>query len=382
MINRKTLLAFVLFAAITAGGCGSSSDSLSHNEQLMRSMTLEEKVGQLFIIRPEHLNRTVSADYIHYNRTSWDTVLTDEMKATLKAYPVGGFALFARNIDTQEQVKQFTASLDAELVIPPFMALDEEGGRVRRLGRKFSADIEQIGTMQSIGDTGDPRNAYNAAYTIGGYVKDFGFNLDFAPVADVNTNPDNLVIGDRAFGSDPQLVSSMVSAYVDGLHAQGVMSTLKHFPGHGNTSNDPHTGYSVVYRTWDELLQCELIPFIDNMDKTDLIMNAHITMPNVTSDDLPATLSHAIMTEKLRDELGYNGVLITDSMEMGAILQHYSHTEAVLMAIEAGNDIVLLPYDYVESFNAVVNAVKSGRITEERINQSVLRIFALKFGEE
>lgn len=382
MRSRKTILAFVLFMVITAGGCGSSSDSTPRNEQMIQSMTLEEKVGQLFIIRPEHLNTTVSADYNHNHRTSWDTVLTAEMRETLRKYPVGGFALFARNLGTMEQVKQFTASLDAACEIPPFMALDEEGGRVRRLGRKFSADIEQIGPMQEIGDTGDSQNAYNAGYTIGGYVKDFGFNLDFAPVADVNTNPDNIVIGDRAFGSDPQLVSSMASAYVDGLHAQGVMSTLKHFPGHGNTSADTHTGYAVVYRTWDELLQCELIPFIDNMDKTDLIMTSHITLPNVTSNDLPATLSHEIMTTKLRDELGYNGVLITDGMEMGAILQHYSHTEAVIMAIEAGNDIVLLPYDYVESFNAVVNAVKSGRITEERINQSVLRIFALKFGEE
>ncbi len=382
MINRKTLLAFVLFMAVTAGGCGSSSDSPSRNEQMIQSMTLEEKVGQLFIIRPEHLNRTVSADYIHNHRTSWDTVLIPEMEETLRKYPVGGFALFARNLGTMEQVKQFTASLDAACEIPPFMALDEEGGRVRRLGRKFSADIEQIGPMQEIGDTGDPQNAYNTGYTIGGYVKDFGFNLDFAPVADVNTNPDNIVIGDRAFGSDPELVSSMVSAYVDGLHAQGVMSTLKHFPGHGNTSADTHTGYAVVYRTWDELLQCELLPFIDNMDKTDLIMTAHITLPNVTSDDLPATLSHTIMTEKLRDELGYNGVLITDGMEMGAVLQHYSHTEAVIMAIEAGNDIVLLPYDYVADFDAVVNAVKSGRISEERINQSLRRIFALKYKED
>ena len=382
MISRKSLLAFVLFMVITAGGCGSSSDSTSQNERMIQAMSLEEKVGQLFIIRPEHLNTTVSADYNHNHRTSWDTVLLPEMEETLRKYPVGGFALYGRNLATMEQLKQFTASLDAACEIPPFMALDEEGGRVRRIGRKFSADIEQIGTMQSIGDTGDPQNAYDAGYTIGGYVKEFGFNLDFAPVADVNTNPDNLVIGDRAFGSDPQLVSEMVSAYVDGLHAQGVMSTLKHFPGHGDTSADTQSGYAVVYKTWDELLQVELIPFIDNMDKTEMIMTAHITMPNVTSDDLPATLSYEIMTTKLRDELGYNGVLITDGMEMGAILQYYSHTEAVIMAIEAGNDIVLLPYDYVASFNAVVNAVKSGRISEERINQSLRRIFALKFKED
>ena len=383
----KLVLALALFAALTSGGCGGSSTAFvgtveSENERMIQAMTLEEKVGQLFIIRPEHLTNLASADYVHYNRGSWDYALTEEMAETLKQYPVGGFVFFSQNLSTPEQVRQFTADLDAASEIKPFIAVDEEGGIVRRIGRKFSADVEQIGTMQSIGETGDPQNAYNAAYAIGGYVKDFGFNLDFAPVADVNTNPDNIVIGSRAFGSDPDLVSVMVSAYLDGLHAQKIMGTIKHFPGHGDTSSDTHSEYAAVYKTWDELLQAELIPFMDNFDNTDMIMTAHITMKNVTSDDLPATLSHELMTNKLRKELGYTGVLVTDSMEMAAIREYYPHGESSVMAIEAGNDIVVCPYDFRESINAIVSAVKSGRISEERIDESVRRIFALKFKEE
>lgn len=383
MRNIKLMLIVALFALIASGGCGSSDDSeQSENEKMIQAMSLEEKIGQLFIIRPEHLVSSVSADYLHNNRTSWDTVLTAEMKQTLRTYPAGGFILFTRNMNTLEQLKQFTSDLDAACEIKPFMAVDEEGGRIRRIGLTFSADVEQVGPMQKIGETGNPQAAYDAAYTIGGYIKEYGFNLDFAPVADINTNPENIVIGDRAFGSKPELVSTMVSAYLDGLHARKVMGTLKHFPGHGDTTSDTHTGYVAVYKTWDELLEEELIPFINNLEKTDMIMTEHITLKNVTEDDLPATLSRELLSGKLREELGYDGVLITDAMEMGAIIKNYPAGESAVMAIEAGNDIILCPYDYRESFSAIVNAVKSGRLSEERINQSLRRIFALKFKEE
>ena len=409
---KKVLLMLTLFACVISGGCGGSSNNsfvqnspeqnsqeqnqqeqnsqeqnspeqnLSENEKMIQAMSLEEKVGQLFIMRPEHLCTLVSTDYIHYHRVSWDYSINDNMIETLHKYPVGGFAFFSRNIDTQEQVKKFISDLDAECTIKPFIAVDEEGGSVRRIGRKFSADVAQIGPMKEIGDTGDPQNAYDAAYAIGGYVKELGFNLDFAPVADINTNPDNIVIGNRAFGDDPYLVSEMVSAFLDGLHAQEVMGTIKHFPGHGDTTNDTHTGYVAIYKTWDELMQAELIPFIDNFDKTDMVMAEHITLENITSDGLPASLSHQLLTDRLRNELGYDGVVVTDSMEMGAINNTYPSGEASVMAIEAGNDIILCPYNYIESFNAIVSAVKSGRLTEARINESVRRILALKFKEE
>ena len=385
--NVKILLLFVLFAVVSSGGCGgSNSNSLSglrdENERMIQAMTLEEKVAQLLVIRPEHLNTAMSIDAIHYTRTSADIEVNSVMLETLKKYPVGGFALFAQNIKSPEQLKKFTADLKNACDIEPFMCIDEEGGRVARLGNKAeSFDIPRIGSMQSIGETGDTQNAYDAAYTIGGYLKDYGFNLDFAPVADINTNPDNIVIGDRAFGSDPDLVSRMVSAFLEGLHAQGVMGTIKHFPGHGDTTSDTHTGYVAVYKTWDELMQAELIPFIDNIDLTDVIMPAHITLKNIISEDVPATLSYEILTEKLRGELGYNGVIITDSLEMGAINNTWPSGEACVKAIEAGNDLLLVPYNYIQAFEALLNAVRTGRISEERINQSLRRIFALKFRE-
>ena len=373
---------FALFAAITSGGCGSSDSSpQSESQRMLQAMTLREKVGQMFIIRPEHLCPNLSAEEIHYNLQSFDVELNDDMRASLKDYPAGGFAIFSRNIKSPEQLRKLIADLKEASSTVPFIAVDEEGGRVARLGNHSSFDVPKPEPMQTIGDTGEPGQAFDAGSTIGKYIKEYGFNLDFAPVADVNTNPDNIVIGDRAFGSDPQLVSEMVSAFLDGLHSEGILGTIKHFPGHGDTTSDTHSGYVAVFKTWDELLEAELIPFIDNFEKTDLVMTAHITMRNVTSDDLPATISRELLTGRLREELGYDGVIITDSMEMAAINESYPSGEAAVRVVEAGGDIILLPYDYRASFNAVLEAVNSGRLTEERINESVSRILALKFKE-
>ena len=382
------ILLILLAIVIISEGCGGSSGSNRSSEvdAIIDSMTLREKVGQLFIIRPEFLYNKISIDELWQKVASNDsdiqpvlTSLTEDMKAALVDYPAGGFAIFDQNIKSQDQLRQLISDLKASSKITPLIAIDEEGGRVSRLANNPEFGLENIGSMQAIGDTGDTQKAFDAGSYIGGYLSDYGFNLDFAPVADINTNPDNIVIGARAFGTTPELVSKMVSAYLDGLHSKKVLGTIKHFPGHGDTVNDTHSGYVAVNKTWPELLKLELIPFIENFAKTDLIMTAHITMKNVTSDDLPATLSKAIMTDKLRGELGYDGVIITDSMEMGAILKNYPNGEAVLMAIEAGVDIILLPYDYCEAFDAVIKAVQDGRISESRINESVRRILRLKY---
>ena len=381
---KNFFVIFLISLIVLSGGCGGSSDSAlpSVSEQILQSMTLEEKVGQLIVIQPDQLTLNLTDDEVVNSAANGKTELDSEMLEALKNYPVGGFIFQSDNIETQEQVKNFTKALKDACKISPFMAIDEEGGIVRRLGRgPFSADIPQVGPMKEIGDTGDTQNAFNAANTIGTYIKEYGFNFDFAPVADVISddipnNPINRL--NRSFGSDPELVSDMVGAFLDGLHSQDVAGTLKHFPGHGATSGDTHEGYVALNKTWDELLECDLIPFIKNFDKTDCIMTAHITLLNVTNDGLPATLSKEILTTKLRNELGYKGLLITDAMNMGAIHEHYSSSEAALLAIEAGNDILLMPYDYKAAFNALVSAVNSGRISEERINESVLKILALK----
>ncbi len=337
-------------------------------------MTLEEKVGQIFIICTEQLDTAPAVDGVK----SEDKKLTAAMIETLKKYPAGGFIIMRNNIENPEQLKKLTADLKASCRIAPIIAVDEEGGRVARIANHGSFDVPKYESMEAIGDTGDPENAYEAASTIGGYIKEYGFTMDFAPVADINTNPENIVIGNRAFGSEPELVSRMVSAYLDGLHSQGIAGSMKHFPGHGDTQADTHSGYVAVYKTWDELMSAELIPFIDNFGFADSVMVAHITLKNITVDNLPATLSKELITGRLRGELGYNGAVITDALNMGAIHENYSSAESAVLAFEAGNDILLIPYDYREAFDAVLEAVRSGRISEERLNDSVRRILALK----
>lgn len=194
----------------------------------------------------------------------------------------------------------------------------------------------------------------------------------------MNTNPGNTVIGDRAFGSDPALAAEMVPAALDGLHAAGVMGCVKHFPGHGDTTGDTHAGYVSVSKTWDELLGCELIPFAAALDRTDMVMAAHITAPNVTDDGLPASLSRQMIRGKLRDELGYGGVVVTDSLSMGAVTDSYGSGEAALLALEAGADVLLLPRDPVEAFQAVLAAARDGSLSMARLDESVLRILTLK----
>ncbi|MBQ6001349.1 MAG: hypothetical protein IJL18_00675, partial [Synergistaceae bacterium] len=341
----------------------------------LSSMTLREKVGQLFVIRPDQLETSLSPDQIHDPRKFGVKSISPLMRQTMKEYPAGGFVIFGKNFDSPKQLKRYTSALKEMCIVPPIMAVDEEGGQISRIANKKGFNVRKFPSTKAIGQSGHVRET--ASY-IASYLKDYGFNLNFAPVADINTNPDNIVIGDRAFGDNPAEVSRMAGEYLDGLHEHNIAGSLKHFPGHGDTKGDTHKGYVAAYKTWDELLRAEIIPFRNNLNKADTIMTAHITMKNITSDDFPASLSREIVTGKLRNELGYDGVIITDAMNMGAVADNYSSSEAAILAIEAGNDIVLMPYDYREAFDGVVEAVKSGRISEARIDESVKRIMRLK----
>lgn len=339
------------------------------------AMTLREKVGQLFVIRPDQLDVRLTADEINKDDGNGVSAINSVMLETLKRYPAGGFILFRKNIDSPAQLKALTQSLKDACEIPPFMAIDEEGGRVARIANHKAFRVKKFKSMKAIGRSGQVRQT--ASY-IASYLKEYGFNMDLAPVADINTNPKNIVIGNRAFGSDPRTVSRMVGEYLDGLHEHGILGSIKHFPGHGDTTKDTHKGYVAVNKTWPQLLKAEIIPFRDNIKKADTVMIAHITMKKVTNDNLPATLSRTIITDKLRGELGYDGVVITDAMNMGAIKDNYSSSEAAVLAIEAGCDILLMPFDYRKAFDGVVKAVESGRISEARIDESVNRIMKLK----
>lgn len=331
-------------------------------------MTLREKVGQMFIIHPEKLVASGAAQ----------TQGSQEMKETFEKYPAGGVTFFAQNIKSPEQTKAFTRFIH-DLPNYPLICVDEEGGRVARIGKNDNFNVITYTSMNAVGATGNPEKAFEAGNNIGLYLKLYGFDIDFAPVADVNTNPNNTVIGDRAFSDKPDVAAQMVAKFLNGLQKTSVEGCLKHFPGHGDTQTDSHYGYAETLKTWDEISACEMIPFRKGIEAgAKMIMTAHISAPKVTGTEDPSTLSYKMVTEKLRNELGFKGIIITDGMGMAAITKQYTAAEAAELAIKAGIDIVLLPPDYISAFDAIVEAVETGRIPESRINESVDRILKLK----
>lgn len=259
------------------------------------------------------------------------------------------------------------------------VAVDEEGGAVARLANHEAFSLPKYTSARDIGKTGDPEQARQMGRTIGGYLRFYGFNLDFAPVADVDSNPANPVIGRRAYSTDAQQTAQMVAAAVEGFHEAGMLCTVKHFPGHGDTGQDSHYGTATSYKTWEEMKAMEMLPFEAGIAAgADVVMTAHITTPNATTDGLPASLSYTMITERLRGELGFQGVIVTDALEMNAIKKHFTPAESAVAALRAGVDVLLMPSDLRAAFDGVVQAVEDGTLSEERLNESVRRILTLK----
>ena len=348
-------------------------------EELLEQMTLEEKIGQLFIIRPESLDSSLTNSQVHDPSRYGVTALSQSMIDTLQNYPVGGICMFSKNILNPDQIKTFTHDLQKASSIHLLMGIDEEGGSVSRIANNKNFHVTQYQNMAAIGQTNDQNQAYQVGQTIGHYLKEYSFNLDFAPVADVNTNPDNPVTGVRSFGRDATLVGQMVSEEIKGFHSENMMTCIKHFPGHGDTKTDTHLGYATTSKTWQDMQNCELIPFLKGIEShTDMIMVSHITALQVTNDHLPSSLSYEMISERLKNELGYDGIIITDSLAMQAITNQYSSSQAAVQAFEAGNDILLMPQDYKEAFKGIKEAVQNKEISETRLNHSVLKILRLK----
>ena len=347
-------------------------------EQQMKTMSLREKVGQLFCVRPEALDTT-----IHW--TSYTELpayklqaMNETMRKVNEKYPVGGIVLYAYNINEEQQLMRFISDL-RQLGGSPLLCVDEEGGRVARIANNSNFNVTKYESMTAIGNTGDPQNAYNAGNTIGKYLHYYGFDIDFAPVADVNTNPDNIVIGARAFSDDPAVAAPMVVSYLNGLSDAGITGCLKHFPGHGDTYGDTHDGFAESRKTWDEMLSCEMLTFRAGIQAgAQLVMTAHISTPNITGSSVPATMSSVILQDLLRGQLGYQNLIITDAMDMGAIVQNYTPEEAAVSTLKAGTDIILCPLKFCRMFDAVVEAVEDGTISKDRIDQSVRRVLLLK----
>ena len=376
------ILTVILFYGLVLTSC-SNDDAVTpppaEVEAMLKKMTLREKVGQMFFVRVESLDPSIEWTTYDDLANLKNQEITMKMRKVNHDYPVGGIILYAWNIEDETQLASIIKQVRS-LNGSPLLCIDEEGGRVSRIANNPNFHVKKYESMAAIGATGDPKNAYECGNTIGTYLKRYDFDIDFAPVADVNTNPDNIIIGPRAFSDDPAVAAPMVTNYLQGLKDAGITGCIKHFPGHGDTTNDTHSGYVQSLKTWDEMNQCEMVTFRAGIQwGCQLIMTAHIAVPNVTGTNIPSTLSSVVLQDKLRGELGYQNIIITDGMEMGAITKHYTSGEAAVGSIKAGVDIVLGPRNFTEAFDAVIAAVNNGTLTEERINQSVRRILTLRY---
>jgi len=375
------MLAAFLACGLMVTACSNDDEPSTPKDEVeeqLSKMTLREKVGQMFYVRVETLDTTIHWNTYADLQENPLLEVNQTMRNVNEHYPVGGLILYAWNIDNESQLSRLISQIRS-LNGQPLLCIDEEGGRVSRIANNPNFNVKKYESMSAIGATGDPNNAYECGNTIGTYLHRYGFDIDFAPVADVNTNPENIIIGPRAFSDDPAVAAPMVTNYLQGLKDAGVVGCIKHFPGHGDTKADTHFGYASTQKTWAEMMDCEMVTFKAGIQwGCQLVMTAHIGAPKVTGSDVPSTMSPIILQEKLRGELGYQNIIITDGMEMGAITQQYTSAEAAVGSIQAGVDIVLGPKNLVEAFDAVMAAVEKGTITEERINQSVRRILKLK----
>lgn len=332
-------------------------------DETLAGMTLHEKVCQMMFVTPEELT---GEDGV--------TVAGDATRQALENYPVGGIVYFAKNLESQDQVKEMIDNSQKYSSIGLFVATDEEGGVVNRL--MDTVGTTYIGSMYYYKDDGD-ETAYENAYTIANDMSALGFNLDFAPVADVWSNPDNTVIGERAYSDDYAQAAELVGNAVKGFNDGGVMCTLKHFPGHGDTAEDSHYSSAYVHRTKEEIMADEMQPFRSGIEVgAEFVMVGHLIVPDI--DEVPATLSYKIATGILRDELKFEGVAITDSFEMESIADNYSVDDAVVMSVKAGMDMILQPKDMASAVNSIEQAVADGELSEDRIDESVRRILTLK----
>lgn len=331
-------------------------------QEQLSSLTLEEKIGQMILAGVQ------------------GTTLDDQAKQMIADQKVGGIIFYANNVTTLEGTAKFVQSIketNQSNPVPIFMSVDQEGGKVSRMPE----NVESIPSNQKVGKTKDSALAETMGELLARQVQLAGFNVDFAPVLDVNSNPKNPVIGDRSFGSSADLVSRMGIAEMKGLRNEGIIPVVKHFPGHGDTSVDSHLDLPVVNKTEKQLAELEWIPFQASVkEQVEAVMVAHILFPKLDPDH-PASLSDVIIGEHLRGKFKYNGVVITDDLSMGAIAKNFKLNEAALATVKAGSDILLVAHSYESAktiFDTLMNAVKSGDISESRIDESVYRILALK----
>ena len=348
----------------------SLSDTDRRVEEILSGMSLEEKAAQLFIVQPEAIT---GADAV--------TAAGEATPNAIFRYPVAGSFTWNPTCGGGTGKRHDPAGPGRSMErtgLPMFISVDEEGGTVTRIsGKNF--DVPYIGDMAIWAAGGDPEEARETGRGYGRLSAGSGFNLDFAPVADVLDNPDNQVVRGALLAAIPGWWPGCLWRFWKDWNPRAYTRTLKHFPGHGSTSGDTHAGYASNNKTLEELKNCDLIPFREGiLQDVDFIMVGHISLPAVTGDDTPASLSPLVISRILREDLGHEGIVITDAMNMGAIAQNYSASQAAVMALEAGVDLILMPSDFHSAYEGVLEAVRQGRLTEQRIDESLRRILQVK----
>ena len=326
-------------------------------DKIINEMTIEEKIGQMLIIYDTH-----------------ETV-DEELKQFIKDIKPSGFIINQNNITTFDKTKKYIEDLKLNSEIPLIISIDQEGGKVQRLQNLEDEKATYIPSMLDLGKTNDIELAYEVGRVLAEDMRTLGINVVYAPVCDVFSNPYNEVIGNRSFGSNPNLVANMCVSLGKGLEDNGIIATYKHFPGHGDTTTDSHTSLPIINKSYEELLNNELIPFkkaIENDAK--IIMVGHIAFPDLTNDNIPASLSKKIITNLLKNDLGYDGLVITDALNMGALINNYSDEDIYVKAVEAGVDILLMPSDAKKAIEAIKD-----NISVERIDESVKKILIFKY---
>ena len=405
---KRTLALLTALALMTAGFAVASAEPAADDEieAMIEGMTLEEKVGQMMVVSfrvwkevPEggsDANNTVENAEQEIPAVNV-TELNDDIRACVHKYHFGGTLLFAENCRDAEQTLRLVADLQAENQagggLPMLVNIDQEGGWVARLGFGTTGP----GSM-ALGATGDPANAKDMAVVYGTELSLLGINADYAPVMDVNNNPNNPVIGVRSFSDSPEIVSTYGVSFLEGLHETGTIATIKHFPGHGNTDTDSHTGFPRIDSTYEELKAFELAPFQAAVDGgADMVMTAHIQYPQIETETyiststgekvfLPATMSRTILTDILRGDMGFEGVIVSDALDMAAISDNFADEDVIKLTINAGVNMLVLPiitdtnkFQQVQDMvDTTVRLVQDGEIDMARIDDSVRRILTLR----
>lgn len=366
-MKRKIVLITLIILIIT--GCNKNkTETIKNNNKesdpiltkvnkLMDKMSIEEKIAQMLVV--------------YYAKDTVD----DNLKKSIKSTPFGGFILTRDNITTYDKTLKFVKDLQNNSSIPMIISIDEEGGNVQRLEYINDKKVTHIPYMYELGKTNDISLAYDTAKVMAEELRTIGVNVTYAPVLDVYSNPNNPVIGKRSFSENPNIVSNMALSFSKGLEENKVISTFKHFPGHGDTDTDSHISLPIINKTYEELKETELIPFQKAIDSgAKIIMIGHIALPKIVGDNTPSSLSKKIVTNILKKDMHYDGLVITDALNMGALTNNYTDEEIYIKTIEAGVDLLLMP----NGSKKAIEIIKK-KVSEDRINESVRKILLFKY---